>query len=182
MTSADWIFTGIVAVSLLVGLWRGLVFEVLSLVGWVVAFFMAQWLAVSVSVQLPLQGLSDPVRYAVGFALIFLVCVVAAGLLASLSRKIISVAGLLPIDRLMGAAFGALRGLVILLAVAVVIDLTPPEIVGLVAAVKACPAAVCGSGWAQAGSAGIAFTVFSLKDVRTCAVSLASSAMRPSTS
>jgi membrane protein required for colicin V production len=65
------------------------------------------------------------VRYAVGFALIFLVCVVAAGLLASLSRKIISVAGLLPIDRLMGAAFGALRGLVILLAVAVVIDLTP---------------------------------------------------------
>jgi membrane protein required for colicin V production len=125
MTSADWIFTGIVVVSLLLGLWRGLVFEVLSLVGWVVSFFMAQWLAVSVSVQLPLQGLSDPVRYAVGFALIFLVCVVAAGLLASLSRKIISVAGLLPIDRLMGAAFGALRGLVILLAVAVVIDLTP---------------------------------------------------------
>ncbi len=125
MTSVDWILIGIVLLSLLVGLWRGLVFEVLSLVGWVSAFFAAQWLAVFVASQLPLQGLSDPVRYAVGFVLTFLVCVMAAGLLASLSRKLISVVGLRPVDRLLGAAFGALRGLVILLAVAVVIDLTP---------------------------------------------------------
>lgn len=125
MTSVDWILTGIVLLSLLVGLWRGLVFEVMSLVGWVAAFFVAQWLAVFVALQLPLQGLSDSVRYAVGFGLTFLVCVMAAGLLASLSRKLISVVGLRPVDRLMGAAFGALRGLVILLALAVVIDLTP---------------------------------------------------------
>lgn len=125
MTGADWILIGIVLLSLLVGLWRGLVFEVLSLVGWVVSFFIAQWLAVSVAVHLPLQGLSDPVRYAVGFALTFLVCLVAAGLLATLSRKLIAVVGLLPVDRLLGAAFGALRGLVILLALAVVIGLTP---------------------------------------------------------
>ncbi len=125
MTGADWILIGIVLLSLLVGLWRGLVFEVLSLVGWVASFFIAQWLAVSVAVHLPLQGLSDPVRYAVGFALTFLVCLVAAGLLATLSRKLIAVVGLLPVDRLLGAAFGALRGLVILLALAVVIGLTP---------------------------------------------------------
>lgn len=125
MTGADWILIGIVLLSLLVGLWRGLVFEVLSLVGWVASFFIAQWLAVSVAVHLPLQGLSDPVRYAVGFALTFLACLVAAGLLATLSRKLIAVVGLLPVDRLLGAAFGALRGLVILLALAVVIGLTP---------------------------------------------------------
>jgi membrane protein required for colicin V production len=53
MTGADWILIGIVILSLLVGLWRGLVFEVLSLVGWVAAFFLAQWLAVTVAVLLP---------------------------------------------------------------------------------------------------------------------------------
>jgi membrane protein required for colicin V production len=125
MTSADWILLGIVLLSLLVGLWRGLVFEVLSLLGWVTAFFVAQWLAVTIAAHLPLQGLSDPVRYAVAFALTFLVCLVVAGLLASLSRKLISVVGLQPIDRVLGAAFGTLRGLVILLALAVVVDLTP---------------------------------------------------------
>jgi membrane protein required for colicin V production len=57
--------------------------------------------------------------------LTFLVCLVAAGLLATLSRKLIAVVGLLPVDRLLGAAFGAVRGLVILLALAVVIGLTP---------------------------------------------------------
>jgi len=125
MKGVDWLLLAILLISLLVGFWRGLVFELFSLIGWVVAFFAAQWLTPSVAVVLPLQGLSDPMRYAVGFALTFLACVLAAGLVASLSRKLVAVVGLQPIDRLLGAAFGALRGLVILLALAVVIDLTP---------------------------------------------------------
>lgn len=125
MNGVDWVLLAILLISLLAGLWRGLVFELFSLIGWVVAFFAAQWLTPSVAAMLPLQGLSDPMRYAVGFALTFLVCVLAAGLVASLSRKLVAVVGLQPIDRLLGAAFGALRGLVMLLALAVVIDLTP---------------------------------------------------------
>jgi hypothetical protein len=31
--------------SVLIGVWRGLVFEVLSVAGWVAAFFLAQWYA-----------------------------------------------------------------------------------------------------------------------------------------
>jgi len=39
MTSVDWILLSLVLVSMAVGLWRGLVFEVLSLLGWIAAFF-----------------------------------------------------------------------------------------------------------------------------------------------
>ena len=38
---------GVLLLSVLVGLVRGLVFEVLSLLGWVVAYFAAQWFAPS---------------------------------------------------------------------------------------------------------------------------------------
>ncbi len=125
MTSVDWILLSLVLVSMAVGLWRGLVFEVLSLLGWIAAFFLAQWFSPWVAAYLPLQGMSDSVRYAAAFALTFVLSVLLAGLLASLLRKLVSVVGLRPVDRILGAAFGALRGVVVLLAVAVVIDLTP---------------------------------------------------------
>jgi membrane protein required for colicin V production len=125
MTGIDWILLGVLGFSALVGLWRGLMFEVLSLLGWIAAFFLAQWLGPTVGGHLPLQGLSDPVRYAAAFALTFVVAVVLAGLLAALVRKLVSAVGLRPVDRVLGAAFGGLRGVVVLLAVAVVVDLTP---------------------------------------------------------
>ena len=125
MTGIDWILLGVLVFSAMVGLWRGLMFELLSLLGWIAAFFLAQWLAPTVGVHLPLKGLSDSVRYASSFALTFILAVMLAGLLAALVRKLVSVVGLRPVDRVLGAAFGGLRGIVILLAVAVVVDLTP---------------------------------------------------------
>ena len=41
----DWAFLGVLCLSAVVGLVRGLVFEVLSLLGWVAAYFAAQWFA-----------------------------------------------------------------------------------------------------------------------------------------
>jgi membrane protein required for colicin V production len=101
MTGIDWVLAALVLLSALVGLWRGLIFEVLSLLGWIAAFFVARWLAASVGVYLPLQGLSDPMRYAAGFALTFIAALLAAGLLAALVRKVVSAVGLRPIDRVL---------------------------------------------------------------------------------
>ena len=125
MTGIDWVLAALVLLSALVGLWRGLIFEVLSLLGWIAAFFLARWLAASAGAYLPLQGLSDSMRYAAGFTLTFIAALLLAGLLAALVRKVVSAVGLRPIDRVLGAAFGALRGVVVLLAVALVVDLTP---------------------------------------------------------
>ncbi len=42
LTAVDWILLAVLGLSMLLGLWRGLVQEVLSLAGWVAAFFVAQ--------------------------------------------------------------------------------------------------------------------------------------------
>ena len=45
MSSTDWILSAILAASMLLGVWRGLVYEVLSVIGWIAAFVLAQWFA-----------------------------------------------------------------------------------------------------------------------------------------
>jgi len=96
----------------------------LSVLGWVVSFFVAQWFAPDLAARLPVQSAADPVRYAAAFVLIFIAAVFAAGLLAFLIKKLVAAVGLAPVDRVLGAAFGVLRGVVLLLAATVVIDMT----------------------------------------------------------
>ena len=50
----DLAMLGVLLLSLGLGLWRGFVLEVLALVGWVVAYFAAQWLAPQWAPHLPL--------------------------------------------------------------------------------------------------------------------------------
>lgn len=109
---------------MLLGAWRGLVYEVLSVLGWAVSFYVAQWFAPDVAKLLPLQSASEPVRYAAAFVLVFIAAVFVAGLLAFLLKKLVEVIGLRPVDRTLGAAFGVLRGVILLLAATVVMDMT----------------------------------------------------------
>jgi membrane protein required for colicin V production len=120
----DWILLAILAFSMLLGAWRGLVYEVLSVLGWAVSFYAAHYFAPQVSGWLPMQSSSDAVRYAAAFVLVFVVAVFTAGLLASLLKKLTAAIGLRPIDRTMGAAFGLVRGAILLLAVSVVVGMT----------------------------------------------------------
>jgi membrane protein required for colicin V production len=124
MSSTDWIFLALLAASMVLGLWRGLVYEVLSVIGWIAAFVLAQWFAPQVAVQLPMQTSSETLRYAAAFVLIFVVSVFAAGLITALMKKLISAVGLSPIDRILGAVFGLFRGLILLLAICVVAHMT----------------------------------------------------------
>ncbi len=125
ISTVDWVLLAVLVLSLLVGLWRGLVFEVLSVLGWVAAFFLAQWFAPDVAALLPMSSASQSIRYAAAFVLTFIVAVFVAGLLASIVRKMVAAVGLRPVDRLLGGVFGLVRGLVLLLAVAVAISMTP---------------------------------------------------------
>ena len=115
----------VLLISVVIGLWRGLVYEVLSVAGWVAAFFLAQWYAGAAAARLPLGETAEPLRHAAGFVVVFIVTVFAAGLLAWLVKKAVESVGLRPIDRVLGAAFGLLRGLVLLLALALVVHMTP---------------------------------------------------------
>jgi membrane protein required for colicin V production len=124
LAGLDWIFLAVLVASLLVGAWRGLVYEVLSVLGWAISFYAAQWFAPQVATMLPLQSAAQPVRYAAAFVLVFIAALFAAGLLAYLLKKLVEAIGLRPVDRTLGAAFGVLRGLILLLAATVVMNMT----------------------------------------------------------
>ncbi|MDH6168381.1 membrane protein required for colicin V production [Variovorax boronicumulans] len=123
MALLDWIAVTLIVVSMLFGLMRGLVFEVISLVGWVAAFIAAQWLASDVAAWLPFGEPQATWRYPLAFVLVFVGVAFGVGLVAALTRKLITVVGLRPVDRILGAAFGAARGAVALLVLAVFVHL-----------------------------------------------------------
>jgi membrane protein required for colicin V production len=125
MAVVDLVLLLILLASVVLGIWRGLVFEVLSVAGWVCAFFVAQWYAEAVAAWLPLQNMAEPLRYAAGFAVVFVGVAFAAALVAWLIKKSIEKVGLRPVDRALGAVFGLLRGAVLLLALALVVNMTP---------------------------------------------------------
>lgn len=125
MVALDWIFAGVLVGSLALGFWRGLVYEVLSLASWLAAFVLAQWLGPTLALKLPMSGAAEPVRLAAAFVIVFVAAVFIGGLLAVLARKLLSLIGLAPADRTLGALFGLMRGLVIVLSVALVVSLTP---------------------------------------------------------
>ena len=127
MTVLDWIFIAVLGVSLLLGVWRGLVREVLSLVNWVLAFYLAQWFAQDAAKYLSMSGVSEALRYAIGFALVFVVSAFVGGLMVWGLSKLVSSAGLGMVDRSLGAVFGLLRGMIFLLALTVVIAMTPAK-------------------------------------------------------
>lgn len=121
----DLVMLGVLAISLIVGLVRGLVFEVLSLAGWVVAYFAAQWFAPEVARLLPLSAPGSGANGAAAFALVFIAVVIVWSLLARLVRLLLHATPLSAIDRVGGGAFGLLRGGIVLLALATLVRFTP---------------------------------------------------------
>lgn len=114
MLAMDWIGLAVLLGSLLVGAWRGLLYEVFSVGGWVLAFVVAPWLAETVGGWLPMSGSSAQLRHAAGFGLVFVGVVFGAGALGWLVQRLARAVGLRPADRVFGAVFGLVRGLLLL--------------------------------------------------------------------
>lgn len=121
----DWVLIALLAASAVVGLWRGFVFEVLSLAGWVAAWFGAQWLAPQLAPYLPVGKAGGALNLGAAFALGFVGLLLLWALAARLVRLLLHATPLSLPDRLLGAAFGLLRGVVLLLALATAVAYTP---------------------------------------------------------
>ncbi len=111
--------------SVVVGLVRGFVFELLSLAGWFVAYFVGLWLTPSFQGYIHVGAPGSTLNYGTTFACVFLAALVIWSLGARLVRALIRATPLSPIDRLLGAGFGCVRGLVVLLVVATVVGISP---------------------------------------------------------
>jgi membrane protein required for colicin V production len=125
MAALDWVFLGIIAASLVLGALRGLVYEVLSVVSWIAAFVLAQVFAPDIAAVLPMGQAPQAAKNAAAFVLVFIVVVFAGGLLAWGVKKVVEAVGLRPVDRVLGAGFGVLRGVLLLMAIAIVVNMSP---------------------------------------------------------
>ena len=114
MGSFDIAILIVVLGSMAIGLLRGLVRELLSLISWILAF----WLALVFSE--PVSRLLDPyvtvpiIKIAGAFAVIFVVVLLSTSLLGYLLYKLFAATGLKGPDRSLGALFGLVRGCAII--------------------------------------------------------------------
>ena len=82
----DWLILVVGLASIVIGLARGFVFECLSLAGWVVAWFGAQWAAPSLAPHLPVGTPGGGLNHGVAFVGAFVLALVVWALLARLVR------------------------------------------------------------------------------------------------
>ena len=104
----------VLALSIAWGAWRGLVHEVLSLAGWIMAFLAANLLAAPLSETFPGQHAARSSAWSAPSCWSSSRTLVLTTLLTALVTKFIRVSVLQSLDRWLGALFGLLRGLLIL--------------------------------------------------------------------
>jgi membrane protein required for colicin V production len=124
MTSFDYGVLAVLALSVILGGFRGFVREAFALVGWIGAFMLAITFAKPVAQRF--FGFVEPPELApvIAFGAIAIGTLLAAGLAGLLLARLLRAAGLGLSDRVLGAVFGVARGLLVVLALVLAGGLT----------------------------------------------------------
>lgn len=124
MTIFDYCVLAILVVSILLSVARGVVRELLSLAGWIVAFMAANSFAAGLAPMLPASVTGESLRMGLAFAALFLAALMAASLVAMLMSALVKTVGLGFADRFFGSLFGFIRGILVVLLVVLAAGLT----------------------------------------------------------
>jgi membrane protein required for colicin V production len=124
LTLFDYLVLFVLGASVMISLMRGLVREMLSLAGWVVAFIVANAWSAALAPLLPAAIPGEVVRLMVAFIALFIGVKLLAGLLSMALGALLTASGLGLVDRLLGALFGLGRGIVIVLAGVILCGMT----------------------------------------------------------
>ncbi|MEJ2670098.1 MAG: CvpA family protein [Gammaproteobacteria bacterium] len=113
MNWLDVIIIFVIFLSTCLSFFRGLLREVLSVVSWFLAIFLASLLHPSLAMLLrgvvSSPGVRAPLAYAILFVLTFMLC----HFLGLFLRSFVTQAGLTHLDRMLGSVFGLLRGVML---------------------------------------------------------------------
>jgi membrane protein required for colicin V production len=110
MNGLDWLIAGILLLSVVHAAAQGFVFELFSLAGTVLGYLLAAWEYPVAARYLAPYVKSTLVASGAGFLLIFVAVVILAGIAGRIARWATKSVGLRWFDRLLGGAFGFLRG------------------------------------------------------------------------
>ena len=124
MTIFDYIVIFVLAASIIIGLIRGLVKELLALASWIVAFITANAYAADLAQMLPTAVPGEPLRLILAFIALFIGVRLLMGLLGMAIDAVIEAGGLSLADRGLGALFGIGRGIVFVLAGVILCGMT----------------------------------------------------------
>jgi membrane protein required for colicin V production len=124
MNWADYCILAVLGLSVLMGLMRGFIGEVLALAGWVLAFWFAWQFGDSVAAHLTMVD-QPSIRMLLGYGLCFLLVLLVCGIVSFLMRKLVAGSGLSGSDRLLGMVFGLVRGLALVTITVLLLGFTP---------------------------------------------------------
>jgi membrane protein required for colicin V production len=123
MTIFDYGVIAIVVASLALGLWRGLIGEVLALLAWILAALAAWQFGPEIGALM--TAIEDPgLRLLAGYGAVFLGVLLVLGVLRLAIRGLLKALGLTAVDRLLGVCFGIARGMLIVLILVAVGGMT----------------------------------------------------------
>ncbi|MGA9421085.1 MAG: CvpA family protein [Rhodanobacteraceae bacterium] len=125
MNWADYTIVAVLLLSVLMGLLRGFVGEVLALACWVLAFWLAWTFGPTLADHFSASISVPSVRILLGYAICFVTVLIAGAIVGFLLRKLIAGSGLSGSDRLLGMVFGLVRGLALVTLVVFIIGFTP---------------------------------------------------------
>lgn len=125
MTGFDFVLLAILAISAILGLIRGLLKEVLSLVAYACAFIAAIWWGPKASDFISAWVTQSFLRMAIAYFCVFIVVLLSIGLVNMTLSALISKTGLTPADHGLGALFGLLRGVLFILLLVTIAGYTP---------------------------------------------------------
>ena len=124
MTIFDYLVLFVLVSSVIISTLRGLVKEILSLLGWIVAFVVANAYGAKLAPMLPDVLPGETARLIMAFVLLFLGVRILMGLLSLAIGALITATGLSLADRGLGGLFGLARGIVIVLAAVILCGMT----------------------------------------------------------
>ncbi len=125
MTQFDYIVLVVVLLSILLGWWRGLVYEILSLLSWITSYFVAKSWAVEFTPYMPTVLESDTLKSSAAFTAVFMTTLILCGIAAWSLNKLVKSFGMdWRTDGVMGAFFGFFRGCMLVLLLVLLAGLT----------------------------------------------------------
>jgi len=110
MNALDWIILALLLFSVLSAASQGFFFELFSLAGTIVGYLLAAWGYRNLAPWFMPYAKNELVADGAAFIVIFLVVVILAGVIGRIARWAMKEVGLRWFDRLLGGAFGLLRG------------------------------------------------------------------------